>query len=208
MPDTYAQPPDPTKHRERVEEFRALRATIRERGSCRVVLAVAGLSIWALLHLAIQIWLPTPVTFLVALLVLAAAFEAVFALHVGVERIGRYLEAAYEATDKNAKNQVSDDPGPGWEHAAHAFGALSGDAAGRVDPLFGVLFVSATLLNVVPVVLMTLGTGGPGAGPLSELALYGGLHLAVIVRIARARRFAGRQRDQELDIFTKLTRRD
>ena len=179
----------------RVEEFRALRATIRERGSLRVTLMVAGLVAWAAVHLAVQIWIAMPVTSLVPLLVLAGAFEAVFALHVGVERIGRYLEAAFEA------DAPADAPGPEWEHAAHGFGRTQVDAAGRLDPLFAVLFVSACVLNLVPVLLETW------TPPFVELGVYGGIHLAFVVRVERARRFARRQRGQELALFARLTKK-
>ena len=178
----------------RTQEFRALRATIRERGSLRIALAVTGLVAWALLHLTVQIWIPMPVTSLVPLLALAGAFEAVFALHVGVERIGRYLEATYEA------DAPTDAPGPQWEHAAHAFGRSLTDTAGRLDPLFAGLFVSAAVLNLVPVLLETW------TPPFVELGVYGGVHLAFIVRVDRARRFARRQRDQELALFARLTK--
>jgi hypothetical protein len=66
---------------------------------------------------------------------LAAGFEAVFALHVGVERIGRYLQVFHE------------DAGgpPAWERHAMAFGPPS--AGGRVDPLFSGLFAAAAVLT-------------------------------------------------------------
>lgn len=178
----------------RLEEFRALRATIRERGSLRVGLAVVGLAVWAALHLTVQIWVPMPVTSLVPLLVLAGVFEGVFALHVGVERIGRYLEAAYEADD------ITGLAGPRWEHAAHAFGRGVTDAAGRLDPLFATFFILATILNLVPVVIETW------TPPFVELGVYGGLHLVFIGRVARGRRFARRQRGQELELFARLTK--
>jgi hypothetical protein len=175
----------------RLEEFRALRATIRERGTLRIRLVVAGLVAWAVLHLGVQIWLPLPVTSLVPLLVLAAAFEGVFALHVGVERIGRYLEAAYEDPAS---------PGPLWEHTAHAFGRTMTDSAGRLDPLGASLFVLAALLNLVPVLIAAW------SPPFVELGVYGGIHLAFIIRIEQGRRFAKRQRGQELDQFARLTK--
>jgi len=178
----------------RLEEFRALRATIRERGSLRVSLAVAGLAVWAALHLAVQIWIPMPLTSLVPLLVLAGVFEGVFALHVGVERIGRYLEAGYEP------DAVTRPPRPQWEHAAHAFGRQATDTAGRIDPLFAALFILATILNLVPVVIETW------TPPFVELSVYGGLHLAFIGRVIRARRFASRQRGQEFELFARLTK--
>ena len=189
--------PRPESEALRVEEFRALRATIRERATLRLGLAAAGLAAWAALHVAVQAWLPSPVTLLVPLLVLAGAFEAIFALHVGVERIGRYLQVTYEAPS---------DEGPRWEHTAEAFGRAATDPAGKLDALFGVAFVSATLLNLVPVVLLTAGSGQGDPGVFAELALYGGLHLVFIVRVARARRFATRQRAQELGVFERLSR--
>jgi hypothetical protein len=175
----------------RLEEYRVLRATIRERGTLRAGLLVAGLCVWAALHLTVQIWLPMPVTSLVPLLVLAAVFEGVFALHVGVERIGRYLEAAYEDTAS---------AGPLWEHTAHAFGKTMTDTAGRLDPLGASLFVLATLLNMVPVLIAAW------TPPFVELAVYGGIHLLFIVRIDRGRRFAKRQRGQELEQFARVTK--
>jgi len=200
----FLHPPDPIPpqseaHILRTEEFRALRATIRERGTLRVGLAVAGLTAWAALHVAVQVWLPSPVTLLVPLLVLAGAFEGIFAIHVAVERIGRYIQAAYE---------VSADLGPRWEHSAEAFGRASTDPAGRLDPLFSVAFVAATLLNLVPIVLLTAGLGQTEPGVFAELVLYGGLHLAFIIRVVRARRFTARQRAQELSLFERLTRPD
>jgi hypothetical protein len=183
----------------RAEEFRALRATIRERGTLRLGLAAAGLAAWAALHVAVQAWVPSPVTLLVPLLVLAGVFEAVFALHVGVERIGRYLQATYEAPDGR---------GPRWEHTAEAFGRAATDPAGKPDALFAVAFVSAALLNLVPVVLLTAGPSQTDPGVFVEMALYGGLHLVFIIRVTRARRFATRQRAQELSLFERLGRPD
>src|SRR5439155_3058751 len=69
------------------EEYRALRATIRERGTTRVWLFVVGLAVWAALVVATAALAALPIATLLPLLLLAAVFEAVFALHVGVERI-------------------------------------------------------------------------------------------------------------------------
>ena len=92
-----------------VEEYRALRATIRERGTTRVWIALAGISAWAALTVATAAIAAFPVATLLPLLVLATAFEIVLALHVGVERIGRYLQVFYEDT-------------PGWETRIIRFG--------------------------------------------------------------------------------------
>jgi len=183
----------------RIEEFRALRATIRERGTLRVRLASAGLLGWAVTHLAVLMWLPTPVTLLVPLLVLTGVFEAVFALHVGVERIGRYIEAVYEA-DSSAGAQ--------WEHTAHAFGRAMTESAGKLDPLFSMTYCGAALLNLVPLVLRVAAVSQWTSGETSELAVYGGLHVAFVVRVLRARAFAARQRRLELEQFERLAARD
>src|SRR5262245_28415723 len=94
-----------------LEEYRALRATIRERGTARVYLVVGGLGAWAALVIATASLASLPVATLLPLLFLAGVFEAIFALHTGVERIGRYLQVFYE-----------EPPERGWEHVAMAFG--------------------------------------------------------------------------------------
>ncbi|OLC51784.1 MAG: hypothetical protein AUH43_01735 [Acidobacteria bacterium 13_1_40CM_65_14] len=84
------------------EEYSALRATIRERGTTRVWVFLVGLVAWGALTVATAALASTPVAVLLPLLILAAAFEAVLALHVGVERIGRYLQVFYEDQDEDA----------------------------------------------------------------------------------------------------------
>lgn len=168
----------------RAEEFAALRATIRERGTRRVTLMVATFIAWAALTVATETWLATPVATLIPLLVLAAGFEAVFALHVGVERIGRYLQVHYEGGPD----------APAWEHTAMTFGSTPGPSAGAVDPLFSSLFLFATALNFVPAILLAVGI--PGAE--LELAAFGVVHLALAIRIVRARAYAAAQRALDL----------
>jgi len=99
------------------EEYSALRATIRERGTARPWLAFAGLAVWAALVVVTTALSMPPVGAIVPLAVLAAAFEGVFALHIGVERIGRYLQVFHE--DR-------------WEQTAMAFGRPPGPAVGDV----------------------------------------------------------------------------
>src|SRR5947208_9263461 len=72
-----------------LEEYSALRATIRERGTARVWVFLAGLALWAALTIATAALVSLPVAALLPLLTLAATFEMVFALHTAVERIGR-----------------------------------------------------------------------------------------------------------------------
>src|SRR5712691_1374767 len=118
-----------------LEEYKALRATIRQRGTVRTCVFVAGLATWALVALATT-FVSIPLITLLPLVLLAGAFEAVFALHVGVERIGRYLQVFYE--DR-------------WEQTAMDFGApLAGTGS---DPLFTVFFGLATMCNFVLVLL-------------------------------------------------------
>jgi hypothetical protein len=131
---------------------------------------------------------PVPLASLLTLAVLAGGFEAVNALHVGVERIGRYLQVFYEETA--ADNPVS----PKWETTAMAAGpALPG---GGVDPLFTLLFSSALLLN------LTLGVVAEPT-PI-EAGVIGALHVILAVRIIRARTAAGRQRARDLEHYRKL----
>ena len=76
---------------------------------------------------------------LLPLLILTLTFEIVFALHTGVERVGRYLQVFFEddATDR------------GWEHQAMAFGQQF--PGGGLDPLFTACFWAAIVLNLIPV---------------------------------------------------------
>src|SRR5262245_27009434 len=93
------------------EEYSALRATIRERGTARVWLLTIGVITWAALALVTVALALPPVAALLPLLVLVATFEGVFALHVGVERIGRYLLVFH---------------GDEWERTAGTFGRPKG----------------------------------------------------------------------------------
>ncbi len=175
-----------------IEEFRALRATIRERGTARVIVTALTFLSWGVLVLAVPAFLSVPVLGLVPLLVLAAGFEVVFATHVGVERIGRFLQARYEAGSGAL---------PGWEHAAMQVGRAGGHAG--IDPIFSGLFTAATMINLVPIALLSLADSPMIAGifPL-ELTVYGLLHAVFIIRIVAARRYAAAQRDRDLALFS------
>src|SRR4051812_48252260 len=80
------------------QEYSALRATIRERGTARICLLAAGMAAWGAIAVATAAVASSPVATLLPLVVLAAVFEAIFALHIGVERIGRYLQVFHETT--------------------------------------------------------------------------------------------------------------
>ena len=161
-------------------EFEALRATIRERGTVRMILLPVALGIWAAVAIATTAAVALPIAALVPLVVLAAGFEAIYALHVNVERIGRYIQVFHE-------------PDGGWEHVAMAFGQrFPGKGP---DALFSALFLIATALNYLPVAL---------GGTIPELVAAGVLHLLLAFHIGTARSRASQQRAQDLERFQAL----
>lgn len=168
------------------DEYRALRATIRDRGTARIYVFTAGMVGWAALVITTAATMTLPVATLLPLVVLAATFEAVFALHVGVERVGRYLQAFHEADDVEATAR--------WEQAAMQFGPEA--ARGTPDPLFGRLFLFATLANIAPAALA-------GAIPVEWVAI-GAMHLLFAVRVIAAKRLAAGQRARDLARFQAL----
>jgi hypothetical protein len=168
-------------------EFAALRQTIASRGTVRVVLLVVTLLGWAALALVLLLFSDLPVAAVYPLMVLAAGFEGIHALHVGVERIGRYLQVNFEG----------ELDGPRWETTAMSVGpALPG---GGIDPLFTVLFACATVLNLIPALL-------PQPTPI-EIGVIGALHAGLLIRVVRARGAAARQRAVELESFRALRTR-
>lgn len=167
-------------------EYAILRQTIAARGTARMVLFPITMIAWATLALIVLTFADAPLASLFPLAVLVGGFEATHALHVGVERIGRYLQVYYE----NAET------GPRWETIAMAVGpALPG---GGIDPLFTLVFASATFVNVIPALAVQ---PKPDA---TELGVIGVLHLAVVIRIVRARGAAARQRAVELESFRQI----
>jgi hypothetical protein len=165
-------------------EFTALRHTIVIRGTVRVVLLVVTMLGWSALTVVLLLFSSLPVASVYTLAILAAGFEAIHALHVGVERIGRYLQVYFEA----------EGDGPRWETTAMAVGpSLPG---GGIDPLFTVLFASAAVLNVIPALL-------PEPARI-ELGVLAALHLGFLFRVVRARGAAARQRAVELESFRAL----
>lgn len=167
-----------------LEEYSALRATIRQRGTARVWIVAAGLTIWSAEAIAMAVLGAAPAVALTALLVLAVTFESAFALHVGVERVGRYIQVFHEAPGERAA----------WESAAMMFGRpLNGTAT---DPLFAVYFALAGVLNFAPVLL---------AGPVpAEALVIGGAHLLFLARVVMGRRAADAQRVADLARFQEM----
>ena len=162
------------------EEYAALRATIRERGTARMFLLPVTFAIWAGVAVATTAVIQLPIGALLPLVVLAAGFEAIYALHINVERIGRYLQVFHE-------------PQGGWEHVAMAFGQRF---PGRgPDALFSTLFLMATAINYLPVAL---------GGTTPELVAGGLLHLLLAFHIGTARSRASQQRQKDLERFVAI----
>jgi hypothetical protein len=166
-------------------EYSELRATIRERGTARVWVFTVGLIAWGCLSVAVVALGLPPVFAVVPLLVLAATFEAVYALHIGVERIGRYLHVFHEAE------------GRGWEHAAIQLAPFP--AIARLDPLFTAIFLAAAFVTLFTVDLMN-------ATP-QENVVVGVAHGVFFVRVLRAKAFAARQRSVDQERFQQLLRK-
>lgn len=162
------------------QEFEALRATIRERGTVRMILLPVTFGIWAAAAVATIALVELSAYAVLPLLVLAAGFEAIYALHVNVERIGRYIQVFHE-------------PGDGWEHVAMEFGRRF---PGRgPDAVFSNLFLIATVLNFIPVALR---------GTVEELVGAGIPHLLLAIHIGTARSRASKQRQQDLERFEAI----
>jgi len=164
------------------DEYIALRATIRERGTTRGWIVLAGMSSWAITALLAVALAPSPSATLMPLVVLATAFEITFALHIGVERIGRYLQVFYEGR-------------AGWEHRIMEF-ARDSPRLARTDALFLRYFALATVLNVIPAVI---------ASPIAvEWIVIGAGHVLFLGRLVAARQTAARQRAEDLARFEHI----
>jgi hypothetical protein len=169
-----------------LEEFAALRATIRERGTARVWIFASTIAAWAAASLTITLVGTVPLTVLIPLALLAAGFEAVYSLHLGVERIGRYLQAFVEERPA--------DPSARWETIAMEFGR--GHRAATTDPLFAIIFMCAAFLNFLPALLVQ--------PVVAEILTVGGAHLLFVTRTLVARRAAASQRVNDLQRFRTL----
>ena len=165
------------------DEYQAMRATIQQRGTARMLVLPVIFVGWAATAVATAAVITVAVSTLVPLLVLVAGFEAIFALHVNVERIGRYLQVFHERDS-------------GWERVAMSF-AQRFPRTGP-DALFSRLFVLATSVNFLPAAL--------GFESIAELVLLAIPHLLFINRIRLARIFAASQRTQDLERFVALRR--
>jgi hypothetical protein len=171
------------------EEFVALRATIRDRSALRVVIFLLAVAAWGIALGNQTTLIPLPIASLVPLLLLAAGVEAVASLHVGVERIGRYVQARFESDP--APHGI----GPAWERTMMDWGQRFPRTG--TDPLFSVIFLLAVLLNYIPVYLAV----GVWTTPAGLVAV---LHGFAIWRILYVRAWARRQRGADLARFREL----
>ena len=174
-------------------EFEVLRQTIQSRGGARPLVLLLGLSAWAGVLVVVLAWLPNPAASVVPLVVLLATFEVVRALHLGVERIGRYIQVFFEE-DSGGSAPTG---GPAWEHMAMHFGG-SVPGAG-VHPYFVAVFFIAVPVNFLAVLF---------PGPvLVELVALAVPHLAFLVWMLYCDRGMRRQRVAELARFRELRAR-
>ena len=176
----------------RLREFQELRATIRERGHVRAIVTVLTFVSWAAILIGAAAK-PLPLLVLVPLLILAAGFEIVFAVHVGVERLGRYLCVFYESPVGTPK----------WETAIAAFGQSQAATATGGSALLVPPFVLAALLNLWTAWVVT-----PGQAPeVVDSAMSATLlvaHGVFVARVFIARRKAARQRGVDTAAFRAI----
>lgn len=168
-----------------LEEYRQLRAAIRERGSLKTVLFLVTLTAWAVVGVLVAAFISLPLAALVPLILLIAGFEAVHQLHIGAERIGRYLFVRYESER-------------GWEGTIAAFGAGHRPSTRPADALFSFVFAAAAILNFL---IATL-----GATP-AELIGIGAVHALAITRIFMAKRAASFQRAEDQARFEEILKK-
>lgn len=168
-------------------EFAVLRHTIRSRGTARPVVALAGVSAWAAVLVAVLAWLPNPLASVVPLVVLLMTFEALRALHVGVERIGRYIQVFFEENAGGSAPTTA----PAWEHTAMRFGPALPGAGGH--PYFLPVFLVAAAVNFLAVLFP-----GPVVVELAALAVP---HAAFVGWMVWCDRGMRKQRMAELARF-------
>lgn len=170
----------------RVAEFTILRQTIAARGTARVLLAAATVAMWATLATVHGLFSDLPLLAVIPLCILAAGYEAVWALHVGAERIGRFIQVVHETEPGQAS----------WETTIMRLGP--GLPGGGVNPLFSVVFGSASLVN--------LGAAFAAEPTPLEVVLLFACHAGFLLRLAQTRVLASRQRQADLVAFGTVHR--
>jgi hypothetical protein len=164
-------------------EYAILRRTIADRGTTRVVLQLVSLVSWATLATILGLYSDVPLLTVVPLGVLCAGYEAVWSLHVGVERVGRFIQVVYESAPG----------GPTWETMAMRAGSLPGSGT---NPLFSLVFGGASLVN--------LGAAFVVEPTALELVILAGCHALFLIRLAQTRVTAGRQRRADVSELSAI----
>ncbi len=175
----------------RALEYDSLRAAIRVRATLAPALLVAVVLGWAGLTLWVFTTDVVSAATLVPLMVLAAGFEALYALHVNTERLARYLQVEYEEPIASAAPPLTTPPR--WETTSLLYRQRfpsSGSTA-----LFSVLFILATIVNYVPAAV---------SGTVEELVGIGFAHALFAVRVIIAGRLAARLRGEDLERLRML----
>ena len=150
---------------------------------------LSGFAAWAAVLAVILAWLPTPMASAVPLLLLLATFEVVRVLHLGVERIGRYLQVFFEEAGGRAPTRP-----PAWEHTAMPFGPTVPGAGGH--PFFLPMFLMASAVNFLAVLFP-----GPVMVELVTLAIP---HVAFVIWMLYCDRGMRKQRTTELARYRAL----
>jgi hypothetical protein len=167
-------------HRE--AEFAILRYTIAARGTARAVLVAATLMGWAIVASLHVLFSDLPLTTVIPLVLLAGGYEVVWGTHIGIERVGRYLQVRYEQPD-----------GALWETTAMA--AAPGLPGFGANPLVSWVFAAAALVN--------LGGAFVEEPTPVEVLLLVACHGVVIARVGYTRVRASAQRASDLATFTR-----
>lgn len=171
-------------------EFLVLRQTIQSRGGTRPLVLLSGISAWAVVLVAVLAWLPNPLASAVPLVLLAATFEVLRTLHLGVERIGRYIQVFYEESPGGSPPTGT----PAWEHTAMHLGPSLPGAGGH--PYFMAVILVAVVVNFLAVLF---------PGPLSvELSSMAVPHLTLIAWMVHCDRGMRTQRATELARYRAL----
>ena len=179
----------------KIPEYEALRATIRERGSVRMWLILAGIIGWGALTMGLNAGEFDRAATLVPFLVLAATFEISFFIHTGVERVGRYLQVFYEDQPPAAPALSEHSEWKGWETTVMAYGRAH--PGGGLDPLFVTLFAVIAAVNF-------LGSFPAAVRHPGWVAVSLAAHLVFGWRLVTARRLSAQQRTVDLERFRAL----
>jgi hypothetical protein len=195
MPIEPPDAPTPTPGPWGLEEFRQLRATVGARSTVRVLVSLLTFVSWAgLATLVIDRGAP-PRGMLLPLAILWVGFELVAGLHIGVERIGRFLQVFYEGGAATPK----------WETAIALFGQSEAAKAASVRPLLAREFVAAAL-GSIGLGLWAPAALGSGLGPPLETILVLVAHIAFVWRVLQVDRQTRGQRARDEAAFQSVAR--